>query len=136
MCNQHHHERHTMPPIPDHPDGTRYCRQCSSFLPVTQFHGGRVRRFECKKHALERFCRYRKNAKPDADRRAVARVWHALWADSKMIFGRQKAGLTQADVRRLFDARGMQPDLSWRVVPRNPDCDWTCDNAPPWCPGW
>ena len=56
-------------------------------------------------------------------------MWHALWADSKMVFGLQKAGLTQADVRRLFEAKGVQPDLGWRVVPRDPDGDWTCDNA-------
>ena len=118
-----------MAPIPDHPSCSRFCRQCSSYLPLSEFHGG-VRRFECKKHALERASRYRKKARPEgAEKRAVARVWHALWADSKMVFGRQKAGLTQADVRRLFAEKGVEPDLSWRVVPKDPDDEWGFPNA-------
>ena len=117
-----------MQPIPDHPSGSRYCRKCSSFLPKSEFHCG-VRRFECKKHALERAGRYRKDAHPDADKKAVARVWRALWVDSKKVFGREKAGVTQADVRRLFEVKGMLPDLSWRVVPKNPDDDWDVNNA-------
>lgn len=117
-----------MSPIPDHPSGSRFCRQCSSFLPLSQFHRG-VRRFECKKHALERFRRYRRHARPDAEKRAVSRVWHALWVDTKMVFHREKAGLTQADVRHLFAREGIQPDLGWRVVPKDPEDAWTCHNA-------
>lgn len=117
-----------MTPIPEHPDGSRFCRRCGCFLPISQFHAG-VRRFECKRHALERAGRYRKNTIPDASRRAVARVWHALWADSRIVFGRQKVGLTQADVKKLFKEKGVDPDLAWRVVPRNPDDEWGFNNA-------
>ena len=117
-----------MPPIPDHPSGERFCRQCSSYLPISQFHCG-VRRFECKKHALERFSRYRKKACPGAEKKAVGLVWHALWADSKMVFGQQKAGLTQADVRRLFAEKGIDPNPGWRVVPKDPEDRWSCSNT-------
>ena len=95
---------------------------------MNQFYGG-VRRFECKKHALERFQRYRRQARPDADKTALARVWHALWADSKMVFGQHKASLTQADVRRLFLEKGVKPDLGWRVVPKDPNDQWGITNA-------
>jgi hypothetical protein len=118
-----------MTPIPDHPGGLRFCRQCSAFLPISQFHASMVRRFECKTHALERAGRYRKNSVPDANRRAVQRVWHALWADSRIVFGRKNAGLTQADVRHLFGQKGMEPDLNWRVVPKDLDAEWGLKNA-------
>ena len=117
-----------MTPIPDHPGGQRFCRQCKNFLPISQFHAG-VRRFECRTHALERAGRYRKIAIPDASRRALARVWHAFWVDSRMVFGRQKAGLTQADVRHLFEQKGVEPNLAWRVVPKEPDGEWGLNNA-------
>jgi len=117
-----------MAPIPDHP-GLRFCRQCATFLPISQFHASTVRRFECKTHALERASQYRKNAVPDANRRNVQRVWHALWADSRIIFGRKNAGLTQADVRHLFEQKDMDPDLGWRVVFKNPDAEWSLKNA-------
>jgi hypothetical protein len=118
-----------MTPIPDHPGGLRFCRQCASFLPISQFHAG-VRRFECKTHALERAGRYRKNAAPlDANRRAVQRVWHALWADSRIVFGRKNAGLTQADVRHLFEQKGMALDIGWRVFPKDPHAEWGLKNA-------
>ena len=131
ICNSHPRFQHNykiMTPIPDAPGGLRFCRQCSSFLPITQFHAG-VRRFECKTHALERAGRYRKNIIPDADKRAVARVWHALWADSRIVFGRQKAGLTQADVCHLFEHKGVEPNLGWRVVPKDPSGEWGVKNA-------
>jgi hypothetical protein len=117
-----------MTPIPDHPSGLRFCRQCALFLPINLFHAG-VRRFECKTHALERAGRYRKHSIPDAKKTVVARVWHALWVDSKMVFGRQKAVLTQADVRHLFEKKGMEPDINYRVVPKNPDAEWGMENA-------
>jgi hypothetical protein len=72
---------------------------------------------------------YRKRAPADAEKKAVERVWRALWVDSKKIFGRKKAGLTQADVQHLFQVRGIHPDLSWRVVPKDPDDDWGLNNA-------
>lgn len=112
-----------MPPVPDHPSGSRFCRRCASFLPISEFHGGTVRRFECKKHALERASRYRKNSRPDPSKTCIARVWHALWADSKAVFGRRGAGLTKAEVLRLFLDNGIQPHTSLRVVPRDPDQD-------------
>jgi hypothetical protein len=118
-----------MTPIPDHPGGLRFCRQCATFLPISQFHASAVRRFECKTHALERAGRYRKNAAPDANRRKLQRVWHALWADSQIVFGRKNAGLTQADVRHLFEQKGMEPDLGWRVVPKDPQAEWGVENA-------
>ena len=117
-----------MAPIPDHPCCLRFCRQCATFLPISQFPAG-VRRFECKTHALERAGRYRKNAVPvDASRRAVQRVWHALWSDCR-IFGRQKAVLTQADVRYLFAKKGLEPDINYRVVITDPDVAWGVRNA-------
>jgi hypothetical protein len=117
-----------MAPIPDHPGGLRFCRQCATFLPISQFHAG-VRRFECKTHALERAGRYRKNAVPvDASRRAVQRVWHALWSDCR-IFGRKKAVLTQADVRYLFEKQGLEPDINYRVVIKDPDAEFGLKNA-------
>ena len=78
---------------------------------------------------LERAGRYRKNTIPDAKKKVVARVWHALWVDSKMIFDRQKAVLTQADVHHLFEKKGMDPNLNYRVVPKNPDAEWGVENA-------
>jgi hypothetical protein len=117
-----------MTPIPDHPNGLRFCRKCSSFLSLDQFHAG-LRRHECRTHALERASRYRKNAIPDAKKKVVARVWHALWVDSKMVFGRQKAVLTQADVRHLFEKKGMEPNVNYRVVIKDPDAEWGLKNA-------
>jgi hypothetical protein len=117
-----------MAPIPDHPGGLRFCRQCAAFLPINLFHAG-VRRFECKTHALERAGRYRKNTVPvDASRRAVQRVWHAFWTDCR-IFGRKNAGLKQKDVRLLFEQKGIEPDINYRVVPKNPDAEWGVVNA-------
>ena len=117
-----------MSPIPDHPGGLRFCRQCATFLPISQFHAG-VRRFECKTHALERAAKYRKDAVPvDASRRAVQRVWHAFWTDCR-ILGRKNAGLKQKDVRLLFEQKGMEPDINCRVVPKNPDVEWGVGNA-------
>lgn len=46
-----------------------------------------------------------------------------------MVFGRQKAVLTQADVRHLFEKKGMEPDINYRVVPKNPDAEWGMENA-------
>jgi hypothetical protein len=52
-----------------------------------------------------------------------------LWADSQIVFGRKNAGLTQADVRHLFEQKGMEPDLGWRVVPKDPQAEWGVENA-------
>eukprot|EP00283_Hemiselmis_rufescens_P008469 CAMPEP_0173433500 /NCGR_PEP_ID=MMETSP1357-20121228/10928_1 /TAXON_ID=77926 /ORGANISM="Hemiselmis rufescens, Strain PCC563" /LENGTH=126 /DNA_ID=CAMNT_0014398213 /DNA_START=83 /DNA_END=460 /DNA_ORIENTATION=+ len=118
-----------MLPVPDHPSGIRFCRKCASFLPISEFHGGTTRRFECRRHALERARKYRRNARPDPTRTSIARVWHALWADSRGVFGRQGAGLTKAEVVRLFADKGVRPDTSLRIVPRDPGSEWGFDNA-------
>jgi hypothetical protein len=64
----------------------------------------------------------------DASRRAVQRVWHALWSDCR-IFGRKKAVLTQADVRYLFEQKGLEPDINYRVGIKDPDAAWGLKNA-------
>jgi hypothetical protein len=92
------------------------------------FYAG-VRRLECKKHALKRAGRYRKNTVPDESRRVLQRVWHALWVDSRIVYGRKNAGLTQADVRHLFEQKKKKPDIGWRVVPKDLDAEWGIDNA-------
>mmetsp|Transcript_33473 Transcript_33473/g.81622 ORF Transcript_33473/g.81622 Transcript_33473/m.81622 type:complete len:226 (+) Transcript_33473:265-942(+) len=117
--------------VPDHPSGSRFCRKCASFLPISEFHGGAIRRFECKRHALERARKYRSNARPDPIKKSTERVWHAVWADSKAVFGRRKAGLTKAEVLRLFADKGMHPDTTFRIVPRDPGHEWGFNNARP-----
>lgn len=59
--------------VPDHPCGTRFCKQCCSFLPLSEFYSG-VRRHECKRHASERARRYRISKPQDEDKRAIVRV--------------------------------------------------------------
>ena len=38
-------------PIPDPPNGVRFCRKCNDFLPLLDFPSGK-RRYECKVHDL------------------------------------------------------------------------------------
>ena len=110
-----------MPHIPDPPGGLRFCRLCDMYLPVEKFYTGRVRRFECRMHALERAKRYRRDRKgSDPAKMVVARVWHALYMDAKAIYNRRRAGLSQSDVRAMFWEMGVEPGLGWRVVPRDP----------------
>jgi hypothetical protein len=52
-----------------------------------------------------------------------------LWTDSRIVFGRKNAGLTQADVQYLFEQKGMEPDINWRVVPKDPGAEWGVENA-------
>mmetsp|Transcript_41667 Transcript_41667/g.97255 ORF Transcript_41667/g.97255 Transcript_41667/m.97255 type:complete len:197 (+) Transcript_41667:57-647(+) len=124
----------SMAPIPD-PDGKRFCRQCACYLPLCQFHGG-ARRYECKKHALERARVYRARQRgqcPGCSSKVVLqRIWHALYDDTKRAVFRQghkKVGMTQADVLKIFAERGVKPDLQWRVVPREPGVACGLDNA-------
>jgi hypothetical protein len=117
-----------MAPIPDHPSGLRFCRKCAAHLPLGQFHAG-VRRLECRIHALERAARYRKHSTPDAKKKVVARVWHAFWTDSRIVFGQKAVGLKQKDVRFLFELKGIDPDIKYRIVPKNPDAVWGVNNA-------
>ena len=123
-----------MTPIPD-PDGKRFCRQCTAHLPLSQFHRG-ARRYECKKHALERAKGYRVKQReqcPNSSTKVVLqRIWHALYDDTKRaVFGQthKRVGMTQADVFKLFLASSVKPDLQWRVVPIEPEKACSLENA-------
>ena len=53
----------------------------------------------------------------------LQRIWHALYDDTKRSAFRQenkKLGMTQADLLKIFIESGVEPDLQWRVVPREP----------------
>lgn len=59
----------------------------------------------------------------------MLQVWHALWSDARLSFGWKKAGLTQTEVGLLFLEKGIKPDLTWRVMPKNPHLECSLQNA-------
>ncbi len=62
----------------------------------------------------------------------LQRIWHALYDDTKRSAFRQgnkKLGMTQADLLKIFIESGVEPDLQWRVVPREPGVACSLDNA-------
>ena len=128
-----HTHAHTMIPIPDHPSGERFCRKCGKFLPLEDFFKGKKRRYECKAHSRGRprkapakrqrprgTCQQASQS-PKKKTNATARVWHAAYTDCRSSFGQHTVGMSQAELRELFESAGVEePSTEFRLVPVDP----------------
>lgn len=114
-----------MPPgVPDHPTAGRWCKGCSSFLPIESFPPGR-RRYQCRLHTCPQ-ARERKERlfARNPSKKALWRMWHYSYLDSRSAFrtGGEKCTyqLVQDDILELCQNAGVQPSSQLRVVPMDP----------------
>jgi hypothetical protein len=128
-----------MIPIPDHPIGERFCRKCGLFLPLKDFFKGKKRRYECKVHSRgrprkapskkQKLPSSEKTSKTSPQQKAVAQVWHAAYTDCRSSFGQATVGMSQAELRDLFEALGAEASTAFRLVPIDPCKELTTGNA-------
>jgi hypothetical protein len=93
--------------------------------PVTNFHNGKTRRYECKEHSKNRERKPRsvsKKQKKSVAQKTVAQVWHAAYMDCKALFGQMTVGMSQKALHQLFqDDLGLsEPSKEIRLVPIDP----------------
>lgn len=89
-----------LPAVPDH-DGTRFCRGCQEFLPVSRFPAGQ-RVYACKQHVLERIYRARRLRLADPARKAAEKLWNQCYSDARELGLALR--LRQADIAKLAGA--------------------------------
>ena len=105
--------------IPDHPSGERWCKSCNCFLNVEEFPVG-AKRFECRIHRRPRSKIQRTKMFKDASKLGVWRMWHRVYLDSKAVFGHQRLGILQEDIKKFCIEAGTEPSTELRVVPTDP----------------
>ena len=128
-----------MIPIPDHPIGERFCRKCKLFLPLKDFFKGKKRRYECKVHSRgrprkapskkQKLPSSEQASKTSPQQKAVAQVWHAAYTDCRSSFGQATVGMSQGELRDLFEALGAEASTAFRLVPIDPCKELTPGNA-------
>ena len=112
------------------PEGTRFCKDCQAFVPLSQFHPGQVR-YSCKLHTWEKSGRAaKKKILQDHYRRKLYRLWALAYADRR-IFGQACLRITQADMEALLMSVGASSgDIAeCRIVPRVPTDALSLGNA-------
>jgi hypothetical protein len=142
-------------PIPDPPNGVRFCRKCNEFHPIADFPEGK-RRHECKvcdlwceslplgnradlcqqAHIWKRASLSSKKTLKSPDKKALRKIWQYAWVDSESLLGKRDIHMNQAEIMHLFKGSDIELDADkYRVVPRNPHVPLTVENAKIVSPG-
>jgi len=94
----------TLAPVPDL-DGRRWCRHCSTTLPLASFPSGR-RRYICRKHVWERVTKLSKQlCMQDPHRSRLWLLWKRCWTDARTVFKQTRVGIVQGDIDALLRGR-------------------------------
>ena len=89
---------------------------------------GRPRKAPSKKQKLPSSEKTSKTS-PQRRNNAIAQVWHAAYTDCRSSFGQATVGMSQAELRELFEALGAEPSTAFRLVPIDPCKELTTGNA-------
>ena len=87
---------------------------------------GRPRKAPSKKQKLQSS---EKESKTSPQKKAVSQVWHTAYTDCRSSFGLLSVGMSQAELRDLFEVLGSEPSTVFRLVPINPCKEVTTGNA-------
>jgi hypothetical protein len=103
--------------VPDLPNGTRFCRHCDAFIPISDFVSG-PRRYVCKMHMWEASGRpARKKMLSNPKKRMLHHLWNKAYRD-RYAFNQTKVAIKHEDIVKILN--GHETHVGIAVVPIDP----------------
>lgn len=97
----------------------RYCTECRSFLPVSEFKSG-PKRWVCKRHYNERWHKAKMERwRQHPEEKQASITWQVAYRDSVCVF-LSKIEITPAQVKKLLQDDDIPDNASTRLLPLNP----------------